>query len=424
MATVSGVWKWLFYDLDAGDFSGSENVSFTSNNEEFDSIGWNPMDYNLQYWNGSSSVMAMNNTVWANEGYETIDFGETEQTVSDEFYEFLTLNAEQKLSPFEIIITDKEGVELETGGAHVSKNIRVTPDPTSQTNLTAENIKEGVSILGVTGTLSAEPGADGKTPVLTQSTINFIPSTTQNGQFTIGAEVEVGDPIIIACTGSGTYEGRTWMVVGTVMSFASTAHVAVVNITGVTETTGEQGPQGETGATGATGQTGPAGQGVPSGGTTGQVLKKASNSNYDTVWADESGGGGETVIDLGSLTIDGEGGFAGTISQSVYNSITPGSKAKFSAMGLFEGYGIVSAMGDPATYYSDLTVYYNGRVLNYSIEITSSLSVHVYNRELIQSYVPDTAGDFTSVSNIVKTTADSPDASSLPEGTLVIKVAS
>lgn len=259
-------------------------------------------------------------------------------------------------------------------------------------------------------------GENGKTPVLTQSTINFIPSTTQNGQFTIGTDVEVGDPIIIACKGSGTYEGRTWVVVGSVISFASTSHVAVVDVTGVTETTGKQGPQGQAGA---------AGVGVPSGGTTGQVLKKASNTNYDTEWADESGGGGgDTVIDLGSLTIDGEGGFSGTISQSVYNSITPGSKAKFSAMGLFTGYGIVSAMGDPATYYGDLTVYYNGRVLNYSIEITSSLSVHVYIRDLISSYVPDTAGDFTSVSNIVKTTADSPDASGLPEGTLVIKIAS
>lgn len=90
-------------------------------------------------------------------------------------------------------------------------------------------------------------GAEGKTPVLTQSTINFIPSTTQNGQFTIGVEVEVGDPIIIACTGSGTYEGRSWVVVGDVMSFASASHVAVVDITGVTETTGEQGPQGQAG---------------------------------------------------------------------------------------------------------------------------------------------------------------------------------
>lgn len=36
----------------------------------------------------------------------------------------------------------------------------------------------------------------------------------------------------------------------------------------------------------------PAGQGIPSGGTTGQVLKKHSNEDYDVEWADESGGGG------------------------------------------------------------------------------------------------------------------------------------
>ena len=271
-------------------------------------------------------------------------------------------------------------------------------------------------------------GMNGKTPVACQATIDFVPDVLANGQFTINATAEAGDPIIIVCKGSDDYAGRSWVVVGNVMNFASSTHVATVDITGVTETTGETGPQGEQGATGQQGpqgETGAAGVGVPSGGTTGQVLKKSSNTNYDTEWADESGGGGgDTVIDLGSLTIDGEGGYAGTISQSVYNSITPGSKVKFSAMGLLEGYGIVSAMGDPATYYGDLTVYYNGRVLNYSIEITSSLSVHVYSRDLISSYVPDTAGDFTSVSNIVKTTADSPDASSLPEGTLVIKIAS
>lgn len=44
-----------------------------------------------------------------------------------------------------------------------------------------------------------------------------------------------------------------------------------------------RGPQGAAGAAGA---------GVPTGGTTGQVLKKASNTDHDTVWAAESGGGG------------------------------------------------------------------------------------------------------------------------------------
>lgn len=43
---------------------------------------------------------------------------------------------------------------------------------------------------------------------------------------------------------------------------------------------------------GASGAQGPAGQGVPSGGTTGQVLAKNSATNYDTEWVDQTGGGG------------------------------------------------------------------------------------------------------------------------------------
>ena len=46
------------------------------------------------------------------------------------------------------------------------------------------------------------------------------------------------------------------------------------------------------------GQDGAPGVGVPSGGTTGQVLKKVSGTDYDTEWANESGGGsgGHTIL--------------------------------------------------------------------------------------------------------------------------------
>lgn len=50
--------------------------------------------------------------------------------------------------------------------------------------------------------------------------------------------------------------------------------------------TGMQGPAGPQGPQGATGPQGPAGQGVPAGGTAGQVLTKASGNDYDTEWAD------------------------------------------------------------------------------------------------------------------------------------------
>lgn len=49
---------------------------------------------------------------------------------------------------------------------------------------------------------------------------------------------------------------------------------------------GPQGPEGPTGPEGPEGPTGPSGPGVASGGTTGQILKKKSGTNYDTEWAD------------------------------------------------------------------------------------------------------------------------------------------
>jgi hypothetical protein len=46
----------------------------------------------------------------------------------------------------------------------------------------------------------------------------------------------------------------------------------------------ETGPQGTQGIQGPTGATGPAGQGVPIGGTAGQVLAKIDGTNYNTQW--------------------------------------------------------------------------------------------------------------------------------------------
>lgn len=69
---------------------------------------------------------------------------------------------------------------------------------------------------------------------------------------------------------------------------------------------GPQGDPGPIGPAGPTGQTGPAGQGVPAGGTAGQVLAKASGSDYDTEWVDQSGSGGTpgTAIPLMDGTAD------------------------------------------------------------------------------------------------------------------------
>src|SRR5262245_7420290 len=47
---------------------------------------------------------------------------------------------------------------------------------------------------------------------------------------------------------------------------------------------GPTGPQGDTGPMGPIGPTGATGGGVPTGGTTGQVLQKTSSADYATAW--------------------------------------------------------------------------------------------------------------------------------------------
>lgn len=60
--------------------------------------------------------------------------------------------------------------------------------------------------------------------------------------------------------------------------------------TGDTGPQGLQGAKGDTGAQGVKGDTGPAGPGVPAGGATGQLLRKASGADYATAWVDAPAG--------------------------------------------------------------------------------------------------------------------------------------
>lgn len=106
---------------------------------------------------------------------------------------------------------------------------------------------------------------------------------------------------------------------------------------------GEQGPAGatgQTGATGATGAKGDTGEGVPVGGTTGQVLAKVSNTDHDTAWVDPSGGGGAGATNLAYTasptggTITSDTGTDATIPLAdVTNAglMTPAEKAKLAA---------------------------------------------------------------------------------------------
>jgi hypothetical protein len=86
------------------------------------------------------------------------------------------------------------------------------------------------------------------------------------------------------------------------------------------------GPQG---ATGANGTNGTNGQGVPVGGTTGQVLRKVSGTNYDTEWAAAaSGSGSVTSVALAGTGLSISGSpitTSGTITANVSYGTTAGT---------------------------------------------------------------------------------------------------
>ena len=66
---------------------------------------------------------------------------------------------------------------------------------------------------------------------------------------------------------------------------------------------------------GKTGPQGPTGPGVAAGGTTGQVLAKKSDANYDTEWVNNSGGGSTVSVNVGETTT-GEPGTDASVTNS------------------------------------------------------------------------------------------------------------
>ena len=71
-------------------------------------------------------------------------------------------------------ITNTNGIKLKTSNKYIDDDINVSVD---STNLVSENIKEGIKILGVTGTMQSSSGSS------TETTLKTLLDATQSAYY-------------------------------------------------------------------------------------------------------------------------------------------------------------------------------------------------------------------------------------------------
>lgn len=117
---------------------------------------------------------------------------------------------------------------------------------------------------------------------------------------------------------------------------------------------GAKGDPGDKGDKGDKGDTGPAGPGVPPGGAEGQVLKKRSDDDYDTYWADEEGGG---ALIITSPSASGSYVYNGSTQQVILQNYDPKNvELSGDLSGANAGtYTITATLKKPAAFWDDMS---------------------------------------------------------------------
>ena len=103
-------------------------------------------------------------------------------------------------------ITDKSGIKLKTANKYVTEDLTVTLTDDDINNTVAENIKKGISILGVTGTFEGGITPSGKIEITNTEEVNVTNyATAQVVDSNLSAENIKKDISILGVT--GTFEG-------------------------------------------------------------------------------------------------------------------------------------------------------------------------------------------------------------------------
>lgn len=166
MKTVKG--KWTFNDV-LTDANIYQEINFSTDGTNFGGgNSWNDLSIGntgvapfrvvaFGWWDGETSNAqdvysfeeydgGIIQPGWYDEAYKTIDFGETEQTVSDEFYAWLVENAVTSSNNIKINITENGTTTLATAGKYCDRNIDVNTNvPTYEAELAEQKaITDGI----------------------------------------------------------------------------------------------------------------------------------------------------------------------------------------------------------------------------------------------------------------------------------------
>lgn len=225
MATVSGKWKWNEeLTLSSGSYIENYTVNFSCNNVNYTQIALNvdtqdSYYYDMDYRKPDGTVDAAYS--YSSPGsypggfyapvYRIIDFGNTAQTVTDAFYSILTASASVFTEPvISVNMTDADGVTLATFMRYCDSDIKVAPDAASKSNLIADNIKNGVSILGVTGNYEGEDvSLQEKTVTPTKSVQTVTPDANYDALSKVTVNAIPSDYIVPSGTKTITANGTS-----------------------------------------------------------------------------------------------------------------------------------------------------------------------------------------------------------------------